>query len=170
VIAEMDVPASDAVDAQTAIIAVFEAQYVRFCRLAYLLTGDAGRAEEVVMDAFARSLAAWRTRAPGQPDAYVRRAVVNLCRNRRRRSWLERRHARARTEDVVMVAEPIDHVWAAVLALPPRQRAAIVLRYWDDLSEAQIAAALGCSPGTVKSQLSKARATLSGVLGVEEDS
>ena len=169
-IAEVNAPASSrGAGAEASITAVFEAQYGRFCRLAYLLTGDAGRAEEVVMDAFVRSLAAWRLRGADQPEAYVRRAVVNLCRNRRRRSWLERRHAQTRPGDPAVPPEPVDHVWAAVRALPPRQRAAVVLRYWEDLGENEIAAALGCSTGTVKSQLSKARATLAKVLDMEEE-
>jgi RNA polymerase sigma-70 factor (sigma-E family) len=165
----MDLPvASAGSDADAAITAVFEAQYGRLCRLAYLLTGDASRAEEVVMEAFVRSLTSWRRRGADEPGAYLRRAVVNLCRNRRRRAWLERHHARLVVEESAASREPVDHVWVAVRALPPRQRAAVVLRYWDDLGEAEIAAALGCSVGTVKSQLSKARATLAAALQAEE--
>jgi RNA polymerase sigma-70 factor (sigma-E family) len=163
----MDAPVpSMASDAESAITEVFETQYGRLCRLAFLLTGDAARAEEVVMEAFVRSLAAWRRTSVTEPTAYVRRAVVNLCRNRRRRAWLERRHA-ATHENATAEHEPVDHVLAAVRALPSRQRAAVVLRYWDDPSEADIAATLG-SVGTVKSQLSKARATLAAALQEEE--
>jgi RNA polymerase sigma-70 factor (sigma-E family) len=164
----MDAPVpSMASDAESAITTVFETQYTRLCRLAFLLTGDAARAEEVVMDAFVRSLSAWRRSSAVEPAAYVRRAVVNLCRNRRRRAWLERRHAPTH-DDATAEHEPADHVLAAVRALPARQRAAVVLRYWDDASEADIAATLGCSVGTVKSQLSKARATLAAALHEEE--
>lgn len=155
-------------DADAALTAVFEAQYQRLCRLAFLLTGEASRAEELVMDAFVRSLASWRRRGPDHPDAYLRRAVVNMCRNRRRRAWLERRRGSLTREESVTIAEPVDHVWVAVRALPSRQRAAVVLRYWDDLAEADIAAALGCSVGTVKSQLAKARATLAAALQAQE--
>jgi RNA polymerase sigma-70 factor (sigma-E family) len=169
VIAEMDLPVvSSGAETDVTITAVFEAQYTRLCRLAYLLTGDASRAEELVMEAFARSLASWRRRGPDEPGAYLRRAVVNMCRNRRRRAWLERRHARAEREEASEASEPVDHVWAAVRALPPRQRAAVVLRYWDDLPEVAIAAALGCSVGTVKSQLAKAKANLAAALQAEE--
>ncbi len=142
------------------ITSLFEAEYAHLCRLAFLLTGDAGRAEEIVMEAFVRSLSRWRT--VREPKAYVRRAVVNLSRNRLRRAFLERRQAA--DPGVSQLPEPTDHVWAAVRALPPRQRAAVVLRYWQDLTDAEIADALGCSIGTVKSQLSKARASLARVL------
>lgn len=119
------------------------------------------------MEAFVRSLAKWR--AVREPGVYVRRAVVNLCRNRRRRLWLERRESRRQSDTLtVTLAEPADDVWAAVRALPPRQRAAVVLRYWDDLTDAEIAAALGCSVGTVKSQLAKARVSLARALGEED--
>jgi RNA polymerase sigma-70 factor (sigma-E family) len=160
VIAEM----ARSLPAAADITALFETDYTALCRLAYLLTGDGDRAEEIVMDAFARSLARWRT--VRDPRAYVRRAVVNLCRNRRRRAFLERRPP---LEDRVdAITEPTDHIVRAVRALPPRQRAAIVLRYWQDLSDRDIADALGCSLGTVKSQLSKARATLGRILETEE--
>ena len=154
------------VESSQTITSVFEAQYARFCRLAYLLTGDRSRAEEIVMEAFVRSLSRWRS--VREPEAYVRRAVVNLSRNRLRRAFLERRPPTDQ-DSVTLPADPADHIWAAVRALPPRQRAAIVLRYWDDLSDAEISAALGCAVGTVKSQLSKARASLARSLGKQED-
>ena len=153
-----------AVERADPITSVFEAEYARLCRLAHLLTGDESRAEEIVMDAFVRSMSRWRT--VREPRAYVRRAVVNLCRNRKRRAFLERALPLGR-ERVTNLPEPVDDVWAAVRALPPRQRAAVVLRYWDDLSDTEIAATLGCSAGTVKSQLARARASLARVL--EED-
>jgi RNA polymerase sigma-70 factor (sigma-E family) len=148
------------------ITSLFESEYRQLCRLAYLLTGDGSRAEEIVMEAFVRSLAKWRT--VREPSAYVRRAVVRLSSNRRRRVFLERRQAFTR-EPVIEPGEPVDHVLAAVRALPPRQRAAVVLRYWEDMSEADIAGALGCAPGTVKSQLAKARVALEATLANQED-
>lgn len=146
--------------------AVFAAEYPRLCRLAYLLTGDTGRAEEIVMEAFVRSMSRWGS--VREPEAYVRRAVINLCRNRRRRAWLERQ-APVPRETVSVPPEPADDVWAAVRGLPARQRAAVVLRYYDDMSEADIAETLGCSVGTVKSQLAKARASLARALGAQEE-
>ncbi|MGI8662175.1 MAG: SigE family RNA polymerase sigma factor [Acidimicrobiales bacterium] len=148
------------------ITALFELQYTRLCRLAFLLTGEDGRAEEIVMEAFVRSIARWRS--VREPETYVRRAVVNLCRNRRRRAWTER-HAPTPGEAASPPPEPMGEVWTAVTRLPPRQRAAVVLRYWDDISEADIASVLGCSTGTVKSQLAKARASLERALAVQED-
>ncbi len=163
-IAEMD-PHLRVPETAASVTALFEAEYTRLCRLAFLLTGDHGRAEEIVMEAFVRSLTTWRT--VREPAAYVRRAVVNLCSNRRRRAFLERRWAFGR-EQITEPAAPVDHIWSAVRRLPPRQRAAVVLRYWDDESEAAIADALGCSVGTVKSQLAKARNSLARTLGNQE--
>jgi RNA polymerase sigma-70 factor (sigma-E family) len=164
VIAEMD-PRLLAAGQADSITSVFEAEYTRLCRLAYVLTGDGARAEEIVMEAFVRSMTKWRN--VREPSAYVRRTVVNLSSNRRRRAFLERALP-FRREPIAVPTEPVDHVWAAVRGLPPRQRAAVVLRYWGDESDDAIAAALGCSVGTVKSQLSKARASLARVLQEDE--
>jgi RNA polymerase sigma-70 factor (sigma-E family) len=133
-------------------------------RLAFGLTGDRWMAEDIAQTALARAYVAWR-RVSGadDPDAYLRRILVNAS-NRRFR----RRRVAEQPGDLpeVAVEGPADLVGerAALLAalrqLPPRQRAVIVLRYWDDLTDAQIAAALGCSPGTVRSQISRALATL----------
>jgi RNA polymerase sigma-70 factor (sigma-E family) len=153
-------------DAADPLSALFASEYSSLCRLAYLLTGDAGRAEEIVMEAFVRSISRWR--AVREPRTYVRRSVINLCSNRRRRAWLER-HAPTPREAVSSPPEPDDEVWAAVRQLPARQRATVALRYWDDMSEADIADTLGCSTGTVKSQLAKARATLARALGDQEE-
>jgi RNA polymerase sigma-70 factor (sigma-E family) len=164
VIADADARAF-ALDDADALTALFERDYTRLCRLAFLLTGDHDRAEEIVMEAFVRSLTRWRS--VREPEAYVRRAVVNLSRNRRRRAFLERR-APSQSERSIDPGEPADDVWTAVRALPPRQRAAVVLRYWDDLDDAAIADVLGCSIGTVKSQLAKARASLARALHTED--
>ena len=133
-------------------------------RLAFGLTGDRWLAEDIAQTALARAYVAWRrvSRAD-DPDAYLRRILVNAS-NRRFR----RRQVTDQPGDLpeVAVEGPADLVGerAALLAalrqLPPRQRAVVVLRYWNDLTDAQIAAALGCSPGTVRSQLSRALATL----------
>ncbi len=134
-------------------------------RLAYGLTGDQGHAEDVAQAAFAKAYASWsRVVRTGDPDAYVRRIVINENRNRFRK--------RRVPEDLVdAVPEragqpPADAlgdaaiVLSALRRLGPRQRAVIVLRYWMDMSEAETAAALHCSVGTVKSQASRALATL----------
>jgi RNA polymerase sigma-70 factor (sigma-E family) len=129
-------------------------------RTAYLLTGDRAAAEDVLQSALTNAYRHWgRLRRLGRPDAYVRRIMVN-----ERRSWWRRTGnrellvgeppERAGRDEAAGVAEH-DLVWQAVLGLPPRTRAVLVLRYWEDLSEADTAAALGCSIGTVKSQASR---------------
>ncbi|MGH9920065.1 MAG: SigE family RNA polymerase sigma factor [Nitrososphaerales archaeon] len=156
-----------------AVAALFDAHYATLCRLAAFLLDDPGQAEEAVQDAFLRTFVGWRRlRHPDHAPAYLRAAVVNQCRSRRRRRTTEQRGNRAvfagamdergvsdveRTGDVLAVLE-------AVRGLPARQREAVVLRYYADLSEQEVARGLGCSVGTVKSQLSKARATLARLL------
>ncbi len=135
-------------------------------RLAYGLTGDAGHAEDIAQAAFARAYASWgRVRRTGDPDAYVRRIVINENRRRFRR----RRVAEELPGELPEPAagqqahdgpEERSALLGALRALGPRQRAVVVLRYWMDMSEAETAAALNCSVGTVKSQASRALATL----------
>jgi RNA polymerase sigma-70 factor (sigma-E family) len=167
-VAEQDVGGrlvSDRSDRDQRIGDLFEIHYPGLCRLAYLIVGNTREAEEIVMDAFVRTFSSWhRIRDLDRSDAYLRRAVVNLSRSRsRRRRSEERSHAAAlqaptwnREADV----EGDIVVWEAVKQLPYRQRAAVVLRYYEDLTETDIARLLRCSVGTVKSQLAKARARL----------
>jgi RNA polymerase sigma-70 factor (sigma-E family) len=158
-------------DAQVA--ALFDRHYPGLCRLATLLLGNAAAAEEAVQEAFVRTYTGWwRIRHPERAAAYLRAAVVNQCRSRGRRALSEERGNRTvwaterapgrrtpeQAADTVVVMD-------AVRALPRRQREAVVLTYYGDLSEADVARALGCSVGTVKSQLSKARAALARQLG-----
>jgi RNA polymerase sigma-70 factor (sigma-E family) len=151
-----------------AVAALFDAHYASLCRLATLLLGDAGQAEEAVQEAFLRTFAGWRRlHDPGRAGAYLRAAVVNQCRSRGRRRSSEQRANRthwagSRDDDTSAVERTGDAlaVLDAVRALPQRQREAVVLRYYADLSEAEVALALSCAVGTVKSQLAKARATL----------
>lgn len=149
--------------------ALFDTHYVPLCRLAYMLLGDPARAEDVVQDAFLRTFAGWgRLRTPALAHVYLRTAVVNQC-----RSKLRRRQTEGRANSAVASAEGTrDHsgfedrhatgldVMAAIRELPDRQRETVVLRYFLDLGEAEIAATLGVHVGTVKSQLAKARRTL----------
>jgi len=150
------------------VVALFDEHYAGLCRLATLLLGDQAAAEEAVQEAFLKTYAAWwRIRRPERAQWYLRAAVVNHCRSRGRRRVSEDRGNRVawasdlgagsewseQTEDGLAVLE-------AVRSLPDRQREAVVLFYYEDLSEADVAHALGCSVGTVKSQLSKARASL----------
>jgi RNA polymerase sigma-70 factor (sigma-E family) len=134
-------------------------------RTAYLLTGNEHTAEDVVQGALARLYLAWdRVQQAQSPDAYVRRAIVNEATSWWRRSWRRREVVSDVLPDTA-IAPDLDgpdggQVWQLVRALPARQRAVIVLRYYEQLSEAEIADVLGISTGTVKSQASRALATL----------
>jgi RNA polymerase sigma-70 factor (sigma-E family) len=162
-----------------AVTELFDAHYAGLCRLATLLLADPGQAEEAVQEAFLRTYVGWRRlRHPERAGAYLRAAVVNQCRSRGRRRMTEQRGNRAVWADVRDDGGPSDvertgevlAVLDAVCSLPTRQREAVVLRYYADLSEADVAEALGCSVGTVKSQLFKARATLARRLSSEDPS
>ena len=143
-------------------------------RLGYALTGDVGHAEDLAQAAFARAYASWgRVRRAGDPDAYVRRIVIN----EHRRRFRKHRVAEELRGDLGDAAggqqehQALDDRRAlldALRALGPRQRAVVVLRYWLDLSEAETAAALNCSVGTVKSQASRALATLRKSAGIRD--
>ena len=134
-------------------------------RTARLLTaGDQHAAEDLVQTALEKAYVAWpRIQRKGAEEAYVRsimtRAAIDRTRQRSRRGEVV-------TDDVPdLPVHPVgpedrDHVFALLGALPPRQRAVMVLRYYDDLSEAQIADALGCTAGTVKAHASRALATM----------
>lgn len=142
-------------------------------RIAYLLTGDAHTAEDVVQTAFAKLYLSW-DKVHGSLDAYARRIVVNEAHSVWRRPWRRREvsaemvpeHGHSPVYDEGRAAE----LWRAVSGLPKRQQAVIVLRYYEDLSEAEIAEVLEISPGTVKSQASRALATLRTAGLIREDS
>jgi len=134
-------------------------------RFGHALTGNPHAAADLVQDALERTMLAWpRVEKQGDPEGYVRRIMVN------RNISIWRRHRR---ETLVLEipedpgrrgsAEPAMRdlaLWDRIRALPPRQRTVIVLRYYEDMSEAQIASLMGSSVGTVKSQASRALATL----------
>ncbi len=147
--------------------ALFKQHYAALYRLAYLLLRDTGLAEEVVMDSFVKTYTGWgRLRDTERAPVYLRRTVINAARSKIRRQIIERRATdRFKQMNAPPVAEPQlgieqSRIWELVRALPVRQRACVVLRYFEDLSEAQIAEILECSVGTVKSQLSRARGRL----------
>lgn len=138
-------------------------------RFAYLVIGDRDRAADAVQDALVVACQRWRRIvAHGSPDAYLRRCVVNADTTRWRR-FLRReqlapdptlygtQETGADTAGKVVLE---DAMWSLCLRLPPRQRAAIVLRYYDDYPDAEIAAVLGCSTSTVRSQIHRGLATL----------
>lgn len=155
-------------------VADFEA-YVRagerhHKRLAFLLTGDLDAAEDLLQAAYAKVYPRWDSiRTYDAPDAYLRRVMVSL-----RTSWWRRHRNREwATDDLPesgATPDPAGHVvesqllLRALRGLPDRQRVAVVLRHWCDLSEAETAAVMGCSTGTVKSNTSKGLAHLRAAL------
>ena len=120
-------------------------------RLAHLLTGSPELAEDVVHDAFVACAGRWSTLEV--PEAYVRRAVTNQARRVARQAGRDRdKTARlGRTVPLSAGVPELDETWSLLRALPGRQRMALVLRFYEDLSEAEIARLLECRPGTVKS-------------------
>ena len=136
----------------------FRDQYPTTVRLAHLLTGLNAVAEELAQDAFAQVYP--RFDAVREPRSYLRTTTVNVCRNWHRRHTREldrfRRHGTTATDATDVVDELIDEI----AGLPYRQRAVLVMRYWLDLSEADIAGTLDCRPGTVKSLHSRALAAI----------
>jgi RNA polymerase sigma-70 factor (sigma-E family) len=133
-------------------------------RLASLITGDADMAQDIAHDAFLRSVGRFRhLRQPEAFEAYLRRAVVNACTSHFRRRTIEAAYLRSQAR-AAPVDEPNhgrrDELRTALSALPARQRAAVVLRYYADLSEQQAGEALGCSTAAVRSMVARAMETL----------
>jgi RNA polymerase sigma-70 factor (sigma-E family) len=146
--------------------AYMEARQASLLRTAYLISGDRHTAEDLVQTALAKLYLAWdRVEDRGSLDGYVRRVIVNENNSLWRRPFKRREHA---TDQVPERAAPAassaggrdDELWALVQTLPRKQRAAVVLRYYEELSEAETAEVLGVSVGTVKSQTSRALAAL----------
>jgi len=168
------VEVQDSWDADEAITRLFGAHYRSLVRLGVLLLRDQGAAEEVVQDAYVGLHSRWRQlRDADRALAYLRASVVNRSRSRlRHRQVVERFAAASRPPPDMPSAEAgaldaLEHteVIAALHALPTRQREAIVLRYYVDLSEADIAEAMGISRGAVKSHTSRGVAALRARLG-----
>jgi RNA polymerase sigma-70 factor (sigma-E family) len=138
-------------------------------RTAYLMLGDHAEAEDLVQTSLAKTYATWhRVRDVDAAVGYARTVLVNTASSWfRRRSWRNERPTEHLPETSYEHADPGDRptVIAALATLPPRQRAVIVLRFYEDLSVAQVAEALGCSEGTVKSQNSEALSKLRVRLG-----
>ena len=135
-------------------------------RFGYLLTGDRMSGEDLTQTALAKLYLKWDTiRQAEAIESWVRRVMVNEHSTWWRRAWRHRErldfeaaHSESRAGTPVTPVD--DDLWRQVLTLPPRQRAAIALRFYEDLSEAQTAEILGCSVGTVKSQTHRALAAL----------
>jgi RNA polymerase sigma-70 factor (sigma-E family) len=141
-------------------------------RLGFLLTSDWGEAEELAQDAMARTFAAWSRVGPRQRAAYARKVLLNRHRSLLRRAVVEARHALTSRPQVETRHEPDFSgddllLWQALGRLPARQRTALVLRYYLDLSEAEVARQLGVPVGTVKSLVHRGLARLRHRLGAE---
>ena len=134
-------------------------------RTAYLLTGDRHTAEDLVQTALAKLYLAWdKVQDRGSVDGYVRRILVNENNSLWRRGWKKREHATetcpsGQTSTSTTTAQS-SALWEIVQTLPKKARAVVVLRYYEQLTEAETADILGISVGTVKSQASRALATL----------
>jgi RNA polymerase sigma-70 factor (sigma-E family) len=143
------------------------------CRSAFLLTGDHHLAEDLVQTALAKVAPHWsRIAASGDPTPYVRTVVVRTAIAWRRRRWRGEVPTSPLPEptgsDHLDGIDGRDRLRRALLGVPPRQRAAVVLRFYEDLSEAETARAMGCSIGTVKSQTAKGLARLRTLLDLED--
>lgn len=152
------VPAGPTVGSEsppTSFRSAYEDRYVALVRLAYLLTSDEGTAEELVQDAFAKALPRWPTIQ--NPGAYLRTSVVNGANSWIRRAALAR--TRAPTEDV-HTELGANHLQDVLAHLPERQRAVLVLRYYEQLEDREIARILGCRPATVRTSAFRALAQL----------
>lgn len=157
------------VEREAELHAFLEARWPALVRFGFLLTGDRGHAEDLVQSALERCWPKWKRITADSPERYVKAAMANLAVSQARRK---------RLPEVSMDAAEIvpatsssteeyavrDELWRALAELPPRMRAVVVLRWVEDLSEAQTAHALGCSVGTVKSQSSRALARLRSAL------
>jgi RNA polymerase sigma-70 factor (sigma-E family) len=150
--------------------AFVHAHHATLFRTAYLMTADYQRAEDLLQTTLVRLYQRWpRVEAMERPVGYARKVLLSQA-----ASWWRKRSSHE--SPVVLLDEPTwggevddvvehDRVWSAVLRLPPRQRAVTVLRYYEDLSEAEIAATLGVAPGTVKSHAHAASRRLAELLG-----
>ncbi|MGH2674278.1 MAG: SigE family RNA polymerase sigma factor [Actinomycetota bacterium] len=138
---------------------LYEAHAPEAARLAFLLTGDRSVAEDLVHEAFVRLFGRFRDiRHPEAFRSYLRATVVNLARSHFRRRRVERAYLERQgrpPDDASPDPGAREEMWDALQRLSPRQRAAVVLRYYEDLTEAQTAEILGCAVGTVKSLVSR---------------
>jgi RNA polymerase sigma factor (sigma-70 family) len=132
---------------------VYEAEYVHQVRRAGLLVGDGDAAHDIVQDSFAELLSRWADVA--NPGGYLNRSVVNRCRDHTRRRRRAQRNLRTAATPAGVPPEA-DPLWDVLVGLPFNQRAVVVLRFYGDLTEAEIAEALGCPTGSVGPWLRRA--------------
>jgi RNA polymerase sigma-70 factor (sigma-E family) len=166
----------NAADADTALEQLYAAHYTGLVRLAVLLLRDRALAEDVVQDSYVALHGRWDRVDPAKAPAYLRQTVVNRSRSALRHRSVVARHRPDRlpegapADEAVLRTERRTTVLDALAELPARQREVLVLRYYLDLSEADIAATLGISRGAVKSHASRGAAALRARLSMEEDS
>ena len=147
-------------------------RWTAFHRLAYLLTASQTTAEDLLQIALMKTYASWpKVKRLDAPDAYVRKVIVNTLISERRRPWSTKEFPRDEPPETSVDpadADVLNHelLWPLICALPDRQRAVVVLRYYEDLSEEEIAEVLGCARGTVKSHASDALRSLRRALAV----
>ncbi|WP_328339811.1 SigE family RNA polymerase sigma factor [Micromonospora sp. NBC_00421] len=155
-------------DRDAAFAAYFAARSEAMRGTAYLLCGDWHRAEDLVQTAFTKLYLVWnRVSRHEVLDAYVRQILVRTFLDERRRGWWRRERVGAEQSERPAPPESPENrlvLLQALAAVPPRQRAVLVLRYWEDQSVEEAAAVLGCSTGTVKSQSARGLETLRGLL------
>jgi RNA polymerase sigma-70 factor (ECF subfamily) len=148
------------------------ARLVALTRFAYLICGDASGAQDLVQTALTRTMVRWSRIDHARAEAYVRTAIVNEQRMAWRRRWRGERPTADLPErpgrDAFAQVDALDALQRALARLPVRQRAAVVLRYLDDMNEAQTAEVLQCSVGTVKSQTARGLAKLRALLADDD--
>ncbi|MER5291181.1 SigE family RNA polymerase sigma factor [Streptomyces pharetrae] len=153
-------------------------RWPRLMRTAFLLTGEQHAAEDLVQSTLEQVYVAWRkVGSADEPEAYVRRVMINAHSRRHRRRLREflapkddsgLAHEQPDTGDRIAQADDRNALLTALAELPARQREAVVLRYWEDLTETQTAEAMGCSVGAVKSNAAKGIAKLRAIPGLAE--
>jgi RNA polymerase sigma-70 factor (sigma-E family) len=158
---------------EAAFEAFVAARYRRLLHTAYLLTGDHGRAEDLLQASLAKTWSAWPRLHQTVAEAYVRTVLVRTYATWWRRRWRGERPVaqppdQAAPDELARLAER-DALLRALGQLPARMRAALVLRYFEDYSERQVADALGCPVGTVKSLCSRGLARLRGIPSLQPD-
>ena len=157
--------------------ALFDSEYPRLRGLAYVLLADEHLAEEAAMETFVKAFSSWsRIRKLDWPAGYLRRILINQCRGKLRRRGLEQRVNRLFESgrsgeptgwDAKRSDSKLD-LWGAIQMLPDRQRTCVVLRYVEDMTDAEIASTLECSIGSVKTHMHRARKALSRTLQSDE--
>jgi len=163
-------------DAALSVSDLFRDHHLELVRLAVVMVGDLATAEDVVQDCFERLQRRWHViREPSRALAYVRSSVLNGCRSVHRRSAVARRHgprlaqpAEATVPDAAVVSADRGQLVAALRQLPRRQREVLVLRYYADLSVAEIAETLGISPSNARACMSRGLAALAAAIGEEK--